>query len=55
MAIQTSTMGWAQVLGGLLALWFAWKGDPIRSVAVIGLVLVFMGYHHIKGKGHKAF
>ncbi|HKZ49549.1 MAG TPA: hypothetical protein VJ110_00935 [Candidatus Nanoarchaeia archaeon] len=55
MAIDTKTMGYLQLVAGVIALWGAWKGNTTLALAVIGIVLVVMGYHHTQAKGHKTF
>ena len=61
MAIDTKTMGWIQLAGGVVALWGAWRTGfmtPVGlSLAALGIVFLVMGYHHaVQGKGgHKIF
>jgi|GEM_PF-5562691 len=59
MAIDTKTMGYIQLAGGLVALWAAWRtgfSTPVgMGIGVLGLVFLVMGYHHIKDKSHKIF
>ena len=59
MAIDAKTMGYVQLVGGIVALWAAWRtgfSSPVgMGLGALGLVFVVMGYHHVKGAGHKTF
>ena len=55
MALQTNTIGWLQVVAGVIALWGAWKGNITMALAAIGIVLLVMGYHHSSNSGHRKF
>jgi hypothetical protein len=59
MAIDTKTMGYIQLAGGLIALWSAWRmgfsTTAGMGLGALGLVFVVMGYHHVGAKGHRKF
>jgi len=55
MAIETKTMGYIQIIGGLVALWAAWKGNFTLAIGIVALIFLAMGYHHAQAKGHKTF
>jgi hypothetical protein len=61
MAIDTKTMGSIQLIAGVIAVWGAWRSGIMEfepaalGLGVLGLGFMFMGWHHIKAKGHKLF
>ena len=55
MAIDTKTMGWLQLVVGIVALYGAWKGNLALAVGALGLALLVMGYHHTLAQAHKIF
>jgi len=44
------TIGWFQLIAGLVALWSVWAQNFIVGIAVIGLALLATGYIHITEK-----
>lgn len=52
MANQHKTIGWIQLIGGIVALGATFiKGDLIAGLAVVGLVFIATGYNHVASKG----
>lgn len=52
MASLDKTVGWFQLIAGLVALWAAWAQNYIVGIAVIGLVLLATGYIHVSNAKH---
>lgn len=50
MAHLDKTVGWFQLIAGLVALWAVWAENFIVGIAVIGLALLATGYIHITAK-----
>jgi hypothetical protein len=53
MANQQKTIGWIQLIGGIVALWSTWSGNYTIGIAIIGLVLLATGYDHVTEKRHR--
>jgi len=49
MATEMRTIGWIQLIGGLVALWAALTGNLMLGLGALGLVFVTSGYHHLTG------
>lgn len=47
------TIGWIQLVGGIVALWSTWSGNYVIGIGILGLVLLATGYDHITEKRHR--
>ncbi len=49
------TWGWVKVIGGLIALWFAWGAglgmNLAGAIAILSLLTIVGGYYKTTGKG----
>ena len=49
--MDTKIRGWINVIGAIVAGYFAYSGQSQWSLYVLALLSLISGWHHVSGKG----
>ena len=47
---ESKTRGWIYLIVGILAIYFTWAGNADWALYLLGISMLFSGYHHAFGK-----
>jgi hypothetical protein len=49
--MDSKSRGWLNIIGGIVAGYFAYSGNSLWSLYVLALLFLLSGWHHMSHKG----